>query len=331
MNGLQDLSCLVTGGAGFIGSHLCDRLVSEGAKVACFDNLSTGRLVYLKNIRRRRDFRFIRGDLLDRNLVFSTIRRSDIVFHLGAKVGVKRYVENPAEVIQVNVLGTHNVLEACLRHKVRKLVFASTSEVYGKNPDQPLSEDSDRLLGPPAVDRWCYSTSKALDEHLVNAFHRTHGLATVILRYFNSYGPRQDASDYGGVVSMFMRRLKNDESPLVHGTGLQTRSFSYIGDTIEGTYQAATNDRVIGETFNLGNPVETRIADLADLVCRVSGKGDEISPKRIQHDEFYGQWYEDIPRRVPDIGKAKKLLGFDPKIGLEEGLRLTWQWYSTQK
>ena len=262
MDKLEGTACVVTGGAGFIGSHLCERLVSEGSRVTCLDNLSTGRLEYLDGVRRAKGFRFVKGDLMDEKSVYSAIKEADIVFHMGARVGVKRYVQDPADVIKVNVLGTHNVLEACARYKVRKLIFASTSEVYGKNPMQPLREDSNRVLGSTMIDRWCYASSKALDEHLINAYHRSGRVPCVILRYFNAYGARQDASDYGGVVSIFMRRVRNNQPPLIHGDGMQTRSFCYVSDSIEGTIQAALSERAIGENINIGNPTETKILDL---------------------------------------------------------------------
>lgn len=327
---LGDLKILVTGGAGFIGSHLCERLTLEGAKVTCLDNMSTGRLSNLSQTRRNKRFQLIRGDILDRTTVKKAIKGVDVIYHLAAKVGVKHYVENPADVIRTNVLGTHNLLEAVKPLNLKRFVFASTSEVYGKNSSMPLSEESDRVLGPPQIDRWCYSTSKSVDEHLCNAYHRQHDLPVVILRYFNSYGPRQDSSDYGGVVSIFMRQVVENQAPRVHGDGRQTRSFTFITDVIGGTISACLRKEAVGEAFNIGNPVEMTILELANSIVRAAGKEGQLQPQLVSYEEFYGRWYEDIRRRVPDISKAKRLLGFEPKVTLGLGLRQTFEWYQAE-
>ena len=327
---LADCNVLVTGGAGFIGSHLCERLLASDAKVTCLDNMSTGKLSNLSQARRNINFKVVRGDILDLKTVKKVVRGVDVIYHLAAKVGVKRYVENPSDVIRTNVLGTHNLLEACRPLSIERFVFASTSEIYGKNPSLPLHEGSDRVLGPPQIDRWCYSTSKSVDEHLCNAYYRRYGLPAVILRYFNSYGPRQDSSDYGGVVSIFMRRALANQPPRVHGDGQQTRSFTFISDVIDATVNACLRKEVIGEAVNIGNPIETNILELANTIIRIAQRQRELKPELISYDKFYGQWYEDIRRRVPDISKAKRLLGFTPKVTLEEGLRKTFDWYRQQ-
>jgi len=318
---------LVTGGAGFIGSHLCQRLVALGLDVICLDDLSTGRIDYISDLLKKPNFKFVKGNLLQNKTVKKALADVDVVYHLAAKVGVKRYVEDPIGVIRTNVHGTENLLEAALRVGVERFIFASTSEVYGKNLNMPLKEDSNRVLGPPTIDRWCYSSSKALDEHLCNAYYRQYKLPIVILRYFNIYGPRQETSDYGGVVSIFIRRVLRNQPPLVHGKGTQTRSFTYVSDAVDATVQAAASKKAIGETFNIGNSRETTINELARLAVRLAGKSGKLKPRHIPYENFYGAWYEDVPRRVPDATKARRILGFKPRVSLEEGLRKTIEWY----
>jgi UDP-glucose 4-epimerase len=322
-----DLSILVTGGAGFIGSHLCERLLTSGAEVTCLDNLSSGKLRNLSGIRREKRFQLIRGDVLDFKTISKAVKSIDVVCHLAAKVGVKHYVEHPIEVVRTNVFGTHNLLEACRRKKLKRFVFASTSEVYGKNPDVPLKEEFDRILGPPHIDRWCYSTSKSIDEHLCYSYGKEYDIPLTILRYFNTYGPRQESSDYGAVVSIFMRRVLNNQAPQVHGDGKQTRSFMFITDAIDGALLSIVRSDAKGEAFNIGNPVETGILELADSIIRVAGKERELKPELIPYDEFYGRSYEDLKRRVPDISKAKRVLGFEPRVALMNGLHMTYEWY----
>ena len=186
------------------------------------------------------------------------------------------------------------------------------------------------MLGPTSIDRWCYATSKSVDEHLCNAYSRMYRLPIVILRYFNTYGPRQDTSDYGGAVSIFIRRVLNRQNPLVHGTGVQTRSFTYVDDAVEATVKAATVKEAKGETINIGNPQETTICELAQLVIKLAGMQRRLKPQHIAYEKFYGAWYEDIARRVPDIKKAREILGFRPKTSLEEGLARTIKWYRQQ-
>jgi len=318
---------LVTGGAGFIGSHLCQRLVDLGLDVICLDDLSTGRIDYISDLLKKPNFKFVRGNLLQNKTVKKALADIDVVYHLAAKVGVKRYVEDPIGVIRTNVHGTENLLEAARRVGVERFIFASTSEIYGKNSSMPLRENSDRVLGPATIDRWCYSSSKALDEHFCNAYYRQYKMPTVILRYFNIYGPRQETSDYGGVVSIFMRRVLRGQPPLVHGRGTQTRSFTYVSDAVDATVQAAIRKRAISETFNIGASRETTINELARLVVRLAGKSGKMKPRHRPYEDFYGAWYEDVPRRVPDITKAREILGFKPKVRLEEGLQKTIEWY----
>lgn len=316
---------LITGGAGFIGSHLAEELVKRGVNVRILDNFSTGKRENISKIVDKVEL--IEGDIRDSEIVSKAVRGVDIVFHLAAVVGVKRYVENPLEVIEVNTQGTHNILREAYRQKVKRVVFASTSEVYGKNSNVPLREDDNRVLGPTFIDRWCYSTSKALDEHLCYAYYRLKGLDVVILRYFNIYGPRANTSAYGGVVSRFVTQVLRDEPPTVFGSGRQTRTFTYVTDAVEGTILAAESSKSSGEVFNIGSEYEISIVSLAKLIIKLAGKEGHLEPTFIPYEKFYGRWFEDIMRRVPDISKAKRTLGFQPKVNLEKGLKLTIEWY----
>lgn len=326
----RDLTVLVTGGAGFIGSHLCERLLTDGAKVVCLDNLSTGKMSNLSGIRRQKRFRLVKGDVLDARTVNNAVKGVDAICHLAAKVGVKHYVKHPIEVVRTNVFGTYNLLEACKLSKLKCFLFASTSEVYGRNPDVPLGEQSSRILGSTQIDRWCYSTSKSIDEHLCHSYSEEYGIPLVVLRYFNSYGPRQESSDYGGVVSIFMRRILCNQRPQVHGDGKQTRSFMFISDAIDATLASLLRAAAKGGVFNIGNPVETSILELAKNIIRLAGKEAELKPELIPYGEFYGKSYEDLRRRVPDISRARHLLDFEPRVALKEGLHSTFQWYQKE-
>ncbi|MEM3556250.1 MAG: GDP-mannose 4,6-dehydratase [Candidatus Micrarchaeia archaeon] len=314
---------LVTGGAGFIGSHVADALV-ERNEVIVLDNLSTGKMRNIEHNLGRGGFKFIKGDVRDADAVRKAARGCSIIIHEAAVVGVKHYVEDPLKVLLVNSVGTENVLEAARRNDA-KVVFASTSEVYGRSEKLPLNEGGERVLGSTKIDRWCYSTSKAFDEHLCFGYYKKYGLPVVILRYFNSYGPRADGSDYSTVIPIFINRVLRNKPPQVHGDGKQTRCFTYISDTAEGTLLAAEKKSAVGEVINIGTDVETPIIELAKKVIEIAGK--KLKPEFIPYESFYGKSYEDIRRRVPDTRKAKKLLGWEPKVSLEEGLRMTVAWY----
>ncbi|MEM3466517.1 MAG: NAD-dependent epimerase/dehydratase family protein, partial [Candidatus Jordarchaeales archaeon] len=230
---------LVTGGAGFIGSHLVDWLIRDN-DVVVLDNFSSGKMSNIQHHLGSDGFTLIRGDILDREVVREALRDVDVVIHQAAVVGVKKYVENPLNVLTTNVFGTHNLIEESLRRGVERFVFASTSEVYGKSEKIPLKESGDRVLGATNIARWCYSTSKAVDEHFLFAYNESYSFPMVILRYFNVYGPRQETSDYSGVIPIFIRRILRGEPPLIHGDGEQTRAFTYISDAVEATVIAAS-------------------------------------------------------------------------------------------
>jgi UDP-glucose 4-epimerase len=316
---------LVTGGAGYIGSHLVDLLCDEGHEVTVVDNLSTGRSA---NIEHRLDeIRFINGSIMDAALVDREVERAQLVFHLAAAVGVRHIVDAPLDSLLVNTRGTENVLSACFRYW-KKVVVASTSEVYGKTAKVPMHEDDDRVLGPTTVHRWSYSTAKAIDEHLAFAYG-AHGLPVVIVRYFNSYGPRLDERGYGSVVANILRQALAGEPLTVHGDGAQTRCFTYVDDTVRGTYLAGFTPEAEGLVFNLGNPVETSISDLATTIRDAVGSTSDIT--LLPYEQYYGPGFEDTRRRVPDITRAVEVLGWEPRVGLEEGLQRVIEWWQKAK
>ena len=312
---------LVTGGAGYIGSHLVDALHADGHDVRVIDNLSTGKVA---NIRHRLSaIRLVNGSILDSDLVEREVQEAEVVFHLAAAVGVRHIVDDPLGSLLTNTRGTENVLTACHRYW-RKVVIASTSEVYGKTSKVPMREEDDRVLGPTTVHRWSYSTAKAFDEHLALAY-AAHELPIVILRYFNSYGPRIDDRGYGSVMANFLRQALAGESLTVHGDGGQSRCFTYIDDTVRGTMLAGFTPEAEGLVFNLGSTRETTIRELAELIKRALGSRSEII--QTSYESYYGPGFEDTRRRIPDITRAREILNWEPQVGLEEGLARTIEWW----
>ncbi len=315
------MNVLVTGGAGYIGSHLVDRLCDAGYDVTVLDNLSTGRVANLSH--RLKEIRFVNASIMDASIVATEIERAQLVFHLAAAVGVKHIVDAPLESLLVNTRGTENVLSSCFRYW-RPVVLASTSEVYGKTSRIPMREDDDRVLGATTVHRWSYSTAKAIDEHLALAY-AAHGLPVTIVRYFNSYGPRLDERGYGSVVANLLRQALAGAPLTVHGDGNQSRCFTYVDDTVEGTYLAGFTAEVRGQVINLGNPTETTIGQLAETICEMVGSSSKI--QYTPYAEYYGPGFEDTRRRVPDITRARDLLGWEPKVELHDGLEQTIAWW----
>ena len=316
------MNVLVTGGAGFIGSHLVASLVSSRHGVTVLDNLSTGNLSNLTPV--ISDVAFVEGDILDPDLVESHVRRSDLVYHLAAAVGVGNIMANPLQSIITNTTGTEHVLRSCYRHGVR-VVVASTSEIYGKTPKLPMSEDDDRILGSTAISRWSYSTAKALDEHLAFAYS-SEGLAVSIVRYFNSYGPHLDEKGYGSVIANFIRQARNGEPLTVHGDGLQQRCFTFVSDTVRGTILAGTRREALGSVFNIGSNFEISIADLARLILDKTKSSSTIT--NVSYEQRYGTSFEDTRRRVPSLDRARDVLGYSPTIDLAEGIDRTLAWWN---
>jgi UDP-glucose 4-epimerase len=310
---------VVTGAAGFIGSNLVDRLLRDGEVVSALD-LPRSPPPNLAEPRSHPHFRYEACDIRDlASLEKHVPPTTDAIFHLASSVGVKTYVEKPLETIDTIVGGTRNVVEVCLRRKAR-LVYLSTSEVYGRNPAVPWSEESDRVLGPPSVNRWSYSTSKGLCEHLVNAVHQDRGLPTTIIRPFNVYGPRQRPVF---LVPAAIHRTLRGERPLVYDTGSQTRCFTYVEDIVEGLARVR-GPKGVGQTFNLGSQEEHTVSDVVRMVIRACGV--PVEPIHVQTSQEIGKGYEDVPRRVPDSSRAIKLLGWAASTKLEDGLRATVDW-----
>ena len=312
---------LVTGGAGFIGSHVVDRLLHTGHSVAVLDNLSTGSLRNLAPALAH--INFVEGNILDESLVEQMVRDSDAVFHLAAAVGVGHIVQNPLNALITNVRGAENVIGTATALDKRLLV-ASTSEIYGKTTKMPMSEDDDRVLGSTTIARWGYSTAKAIDEHLALA-HAQTGHRVSVVRYFNSFGPRLDPRGYGSVVANLMRQALANEPLTVHGDGQQTRCFTYVADTVDCTIRAGLDDRAVGRVFNVGNDHETTILDLAKQIIDVTGSHSPIS--YLSYEARYGKGFEDTLRRVPDVARARDELGFVAAVGLREGLQRTLAWW----
>jgi UDP-glucose 4-epimerase len=316
------VNILVTGGAGFIGSHLVSALVHDGHRVTVLDNLSTGNLSNLTPI--TSEITFVEGDILNADLVESEVRRADLVYHLAAAVGVGNIMANPLESIITNTTGTEHVLRSCHRHSTRVLL-ASTSEIYGKTPKLPMAEDDDRILGSTAISRWSYSTSKALDEHLAFAF-ATEGLRVSIVRYFNSYGPHLDEKGYGSVIANFIRQARDGDPLTVHGDGFQTRCFTFVADTVRGTILAGTKDEALGSVFNIGSNFEISIVDLARLIVDKTKSSSPIT--NVSYEQRYGTSFEDTRQRVPSLDRARQVLGYTPTIDLAEGLDRTLTWWN---
>ena len=308
------MKALITGGAGFIGSHLAERLLDLGHDVAIIDDLSTGSIDNIAHLKTSPRFSYVVDSVTNESMLAEMIDRSDVVFHLAAAVGVKLIVERPVHTIETNVHGTEVVLKHA--NKKRKLVFlASTSEVYGKSTDVPFRESADLVLGPSEKHRWAYACSKLIDEFLALAYWKEKKLPVVVVRLFNTVGPRQ-TGQYGMVLPTFVRQALAGEPLTVFGDGTQSRSFTYVGDVVDALVALASEPRAIGEVFNIGNRGEISIRDLAERVKVLAGSESPI--QLVPYDQAYEAGFEDMPRRVPDISKLNALIGYEPKVGLEE-------------
>ncbi|MBA9007750.1 NAD-dependent epimerase/dehydratase family protein [Thermomonospora cellulosilytica] len=306
---------VVTGGCGFLGSHLVDELVRRGEEVTVFDGGAPP-----PDQTPSPSVRHVTGDIRDAARLAEVVRDGvDTVYHLAAVVGVDRYLDRPLDVIDINLFGTRNVLELAARAGA-KVVVASTSEVFGKNPAVPWREDDDRVLGSTAVDRWSYSSSKALCEHLAFAFARDRGLRTAVVRYFNVYGPRQRPAF---VVSRSVHRALNGRPPVVYDDGGQTRCFTYVQDAVDATIAVGTSERAVGECFNVGSSAETTVARLSALVAELTGAGTVVP---VDTRDRLGGRYQDLRRRVPDTSKISGLLGWRCATDLRDGLARTIEW-----
>jgi len=313
---LNNNPILVTGGAGFIGSHLVDALISQGESVLVLDDLSTGSSKNLEHLLGSPNIKMITGSVLDENLVGELVSKSSKVFHLGAAVGVANIMSNPIESFKVNINGTENLLRACLKYG-KRIVITSSSEIYGKNSHGALNENSDRILGSPEKFRWLYSEAKAIDETFAMLLQR-EGLDVRVLRLFNTVGPRQ-SHKYGMVLPNFVKAAIENEALIIHGDGSQTRCFIHVSDVILALLQAISIEEISGEIFNIGNPEEISILDLAKQVISIMSSSSEF--KFESHDSVYPEGFEDMTRRVPNVSKAKSLLNWQPSKSLPAIIR----------
>jgi len=304
------MKVFITGGAGFIGSHLCDALVAEGEEVIILDNLSTGSKHNIAHLEGK--IKVFAGDIRDQKLVESLVENSDLVLHMAAALGVDNILENPIESISTNFYGSEVVLNAATKFD-KRILIASTSEIYGKNPKQPLSETDDRVVGSPQKLRWTYSDAKALEEATAYALFLTKNLKVTIVRLFNTVGPRQSGR-YGMVIPRFVNAAISNESVRIFGDGSQTRVFCHVSDTVRAILAISNNDKSIGEVFNIGGKGEISILELAELIIKIGNSNSKIT--FTDYSDAYGVGFEDMQRRIPDISKINNDIGWSPSLDL---------------
>lgn len=305
---------LITGGAGFVGSHLAEELLQRGDEVFVIDDLSTGRIDNIEPLKRHPKFHYVIDSVHNEPVLAEWIDRCDVVYHLAAAVGVKLIVESPVNTIETNVHGTEVVLKLANKKK-KKVLITSTSEVYGKSTSVPFREDQDLVLGPTTKGRWSYACSKAIDEFLAIAYWHEKRLPVIIVRLFNTVGPRQTGR-YGMVIPNFVQQALNKEPITVYGDGEQSRAFGYVGDIVSALADLARHPQAVGEVFNIGNTQEITMNALAERIKQMTGSTSEIV--HIPYDRAYEQGFEDMPRRVPDISKIQRLTGYQPTVELNE-------------
>lgn len=315
---------LVTGVAGFLGSHLLDKLIAQGHEVVGIDNLSMGKLENISHHFADKGFQFLQKDITEPATFSSLEKNFDCIVHLAA-FKIPRYGK-AIDTLKINYQGTENILELA-REIGCKCVLASTSDVYGCNPKLPFSEDSNSVIGSSKVARWSYAVSKLFDEHLAFAYQDSYGIPVVILRFFGSYGPRHHLSWWGGPQSVFIEQILSDREITIHGDGLQTRSFTYVSDTVAGIYAATVKPEANGEIFNIGSNHEITILDLAKKIKQLANTPNELKLKFVPYESFTGGKYEDVRRRVPDSSHCEKVLGVKASVSLEEGLARTIEWH----
>jgi UDP-glucose 4-epimerase len=314
---MNTMRALLTGGAGFVGSHLADALLERGHAVTVVDDLSTGSIRNIAHLKGRAGFSYVIDTIMKEPLTAELVDDADVVFHLAAAVGVKRIIESPVQTIETNVRGTEIVLAEASK-KSRLVVVFSTSEVYGKSTDVPFREDADIVMGSTLKRRWSYACSKAIDEFLALAYWRERGLPVIIARLFNTVGPRQ-TGQYGMVIPNFVQQALAGQPIRVFGDGQQTRSFTYVGDVVRALIGLAREPRAVGQVFNIGNPEEISMLELAHRVRAVTGSASPV--ELVPYDEAYGPGFEDMRRRVPDISKIGEYIGFEPTVTLDEILQ----------
>jgi len=303
---------LITGGAGFIGSHLAEKLITRGDQVVILDNLSTGSAINLFGI--KDEILFEEGNILDKKVIDKLVSESDFVVHLAAALGVLNIVNNPLESLKTNLQGSEVVLEACAKYR-KPVLLASTSEIYGKNDKVPLSEEDDRIIGHPLKTRWSYSEAKAVDESLAYFYYLGKKLPIRIVRFFNTVGPRQ-VGHYGMVLPRFVNAALKNEPLFVYGSGEQIRCFCHVSDAVRAMLLVMDSEKTIGAVFNVGNNQQTSIMELAKKVIELTGSTSSI--EKISYEKAYPEGFEDMQRRVPDISKIKQFLGWTPEINLDQ-------------
>jgi UDP-glucose 4-epimerase len=317
---------LITGGAGFIGSHLSEALLAAGHEVLVIDNLSTGSIQNISHLKGRAGFEYHIDSITNEPLLAELIDRADVVFHFAAAVGVKLIVEQPVHTIETNVHGTEVVLKHANKKK-KLVVIASTSEVYGKNENVPFSEDADLVMGPTPKHRWAYACSKAIDEFLALAYWKERKLPVIIVRFFNTVGPRQ-TGQYGMVIPNFVRQALANEPITVFGDGTQSRSFTHVADVVRALIQLMRHPAAIGQVINIGSTQEVRILDLATRVRERAGSSSTI--KLVPYDEAYESGFEDMPRRVPDLRKVAAMIGYQAQYSLDDILDQVIEYFRAQ-
>jgi len=305
---------LVTGGAGFIGSHLVESLMAGNHEVTVLDDLSTGKYEHIVHLDGRKGFQVVIGTVLNESLVDKLVERADVVYHLAAAVGVELIIQRPLESLTTNIRGSEIVLEMAHRYR-KKVLIMSTSEIYGKNVDGPLHEETDRILGSPLKSRWSYSTSKAVDEILAYAYWKEKGIPTIIVRLFNTVGPRQSGA-YGMVLPRLVGLALAGQPLQVHGDGKQSRCFLHVMDAVRALMQLGEHPGAVGQVFNLGSQEEVTIEELASRVIRITKSHSQI--EYIPYEEAYEYGFEDMRRRIPDISKIHALIGFEPTVNLDQ-------------
>jgi len=321
------MNVLITGGTGFIGSHLAEELLKKGNRVCVVDDLSTGSLENIQHIQENPNFSLVVGSILDESLMERLVDESEEIYHLAAAVGVKYIMEYPLRSIHVNVHGTEIVLRLASKSK-KKVMVASSSEVYGKDGNFPYKEDGSRLMGATSILRWNYACTKALDEFLALAYWREKKLPVVIVRFFNTCGPKQ-TGQYGMVIPRFVSNALSGKPLVVYGDGTQSRCFTYVGDVIRGIIALMECPKAVGEVFNIGSIQEIQIKELAQKVIQLIGNNSKI--EYMSYEDAYGEGFEDMKRRVPDISKIYNFIGWQPKVGVDELLGKVIEYYRTKE
>jgi len=317
------MNILITGGAGFIGSHLAEKLLKEEHTVCVIDNLSTGKYSNIIHLTKKKNFNYVIDSILNRDILEDLVKKSDQIYHLAAAVGVKYIIDNPLLSLQTNIGGAENVLEFANKYK-KKVLMASTSEIYGKNDNIPFKEEDDRLLGSTHISRWSYSAAKAIDEFFALAYYREKKLPVVIVRCFNTVGPRQ-TGQYGMVIPKFVRNALLNHPITIFGDGKQTRCFCDVDDVTDGMIKLMNNKKAVGEIFNIGNDKSISIEELAHKIKKLTNSKSKI--EYVNYEDAYEEGFEDMRHRKPDLSKVIKLIDYKPKYNLEQILKRTIDYF----